>query len=98
MINPYPWLIACVLFAVGGFGGWKAAMDHRDALELADARGRADALEAVATEIAKIKIVQKNTTQILEKEVREKLVYTECKHTPEALKAINSALVPRATK
>jgi hypothetical protein len=38
--------------------------------------------------------VQRNTTQILEKEVREKLVYTECKHTPEALKALNSALVP----
>jgi len=93
-MNPWPLLLAVVLFAAGGFGGWRAAMDHRDALELADGRGRAEALEAVATELAKVKIVQRNTTQILEKEVREKLVYTECKHTPEALKALNSALVP----
>lgn len=97
-MNPWPILVAVVLFAAGGFGGWKAAMDHRDALELADARGRADALEAVATEIAKVKIVQRNTTNILEKEVKEKLVYSECKHTTEALKALNSALTQGAPK
>ena len=73
-------------------------MDHRDALELADARGRADALEAVAVELSKIKITQKNTTQILEKEVRIEKQYQECKHSPEALKALNSALVPGGTK
>jgi hypothetical protein len=97
-MSPWPFLLAVVLFAAGGFGGWRAAMDHRDALELADARGRADALEAVAVELSKIKITQKNTTQILEKEVRIEKQYQECKHSPEALKALNSALVPGGTK
>lgn len=97
-MNPWPIILAVILFAAGGFGGWRAAMDHRDALELADARGRADALEAVATELAKVKIVQKTTTNILEKEVRVEKQYQECKHSPEALKALNSALVPGGTK
>jgi hypothetical protein len=98
MFSPWPLLIAVVLFAAGGFGGWKAAMDHRDALELADARGRADALEAVATELAKVKVIQKNVTNILEKETKTNTVYAECRHTPEALKALNSALVPGGVK
>jgi hypothetical protein len=98
MISPWPLVLAFVIAAGSGFAGWRAAMDHRDALELADARGRADALEAVATELAKVKIVQKTNNITLEKEVREKLVYTECKHTPEALKALNSALVPGGAK
>lgn len=97
-MNPWPWLVAVVLFAAGGFGGWRAAMDHRDALEVADARGREEALTAVAAEIAKIKIIQRTTTNILEKEVKEKLVYSECKHSPEAFKALNSALVPGGAK
>jgi hypothetical protein len=97
-MSPWPILLAVVLFAAGGFGGWKAAMDHRDALELADARGRADALEAVAVELSKIKITQRNVTNILEKEVRVEKQYQECKHSPEALNALNSALVPGGVK
>jgi len=97
-MSPWPLLLAVVLFATGGFGGWRAAMDHRDALELADARGKAEALEAVAIEMAKVKVIQKNTTQILEKEIHERVQYKECKHTPEALKALNSALVPGGAK
>ncbi len=98
IFSPWPILLAVVIAAGSGFAGWRAAMDHRDALELADARGRADALEAVAVELSKIKVIQKNTTQILEKEVREKTIYAECKHSPEALKALNSALVPGGAK
>ena len=98
MFSPWPFVLAFVIAAGSGFAGWRAAMDHRDALELADARGRADALEAVAVELSKVKIVQKTNNITLEKEVREKLVYTECKHTPEALKALNSALVPGGAK
>ena len=97
-MNPWPLLVSAFLFAAGGFGGWRAAMDHRDAIELADARGRADALEAVAGEIAKVKIVQKNTTQILEKEIHERIQYKDCKHTQEALKMLNDALVPGGAK
>ena len=97
-MNPWPLLLAVVLFAAGGFGGWKAAMDHRDALELADARGKAEALEAVASEISKIKVVQKTNNITLEKEIRIEKQYQECRHTPEALKALNSALVPGGTK
>lgn len=97
-MNPWPIILAVILFAAGGFGGWRAAMDHRDALELADARGKEEALQAVAEQLAKVKIIQRTTTNILEKEVKEKLVYSECKHSPEALKALNSALVPGGVK
>jgi hypothetical protein len=92
VISPWPYLLAVILFAAGGFGGWRAAMDHRDALELADARGRADALEAVAVELSKIKVVQKTNNITLEREIVEKRIYQDCKHSPEALKALNSAL------
>ena len=92
MISPWPFLLAIVLFAAGGFGGWRAAMDHRDALELADGRGRAEALEAVATELARIKVVQKNTTQVLEREIQTRVEYKDCRHTPAAYEALNKAL------
>lgn len=97
-MNPWPIILAVILFAAGGFGGWRAAMDHRDALELADARGREEALTAVATELAKIKVVQKTNNITLEREIVEKRIYQDCKHSLEALKVLNDALVPGATK
>lgn len=97
-MNPWPLLLAVILCAASAFGGWKAANDHRDALELADARGRADALEAVAVELSKIKITQRNVTNILEKEVRVEKQYAECRHSKQALDALNSALVPGGAK
>ena len=53
-----------------------------------------DALNLVAVELAKIKVTQRNVTQVLEKETKTNTIYAECRNTPEAVKAINAALVP----
>lgn len=91
-MNPWPILLAIILFAAGAAGGWKAANDHRDALELADARGKAEALEATAKEIAKVKIVHQTITNQLETQIKEKTFYETCKNDPAVVKTINEAL------
>jgi hypothetical protein len=53
------------------------------------------AAQGAASEISKIQIVQKNIYNKLEKETHEKLVYTECKHTPDGLLLLNNALENR---
>lgn len=98
MISPWPIILAVILFAAGGFGGWRAAMDHRDALELAEGRGKEEALQAVAVELSKIKVVQKTNNITLEREIRVEKQYADCKHTPAALKTLNDALVPEGAK
>lgn len=90
-----PLLIFAVLVvaaSAGAFGGWKVANGHRDALELAQAQGKAEALEATAKEIAKIDVRQVTINKKVETEVREKPVYVECKNTPEMMQVINDAL------
>ena len=84
--------IAAALIASGAFGGWKVANDHRDALELAEAKGKSDALTATAEAIAKIDVKYVTIKQTLETQVRDVPVYRDCKNTPEVLKTINEAL------
>jgi hypothetical protein len=95
-VNPWPIVAAAVVF-LGGFGiGWKAQSDHRDALELAAKQGRDEALEAAAKEIAKIEVKQITINRKLEREVRENVVYRDCRHTPDAVRLLNNALQNRA--
>lgn len=90
-MNPLPILLA-VLLAAGGFAaGWKAQSDHRDALELAEAQGKAAALEATARELAKLDIKQVTIRQRAETITRENTVYAECKNPPEMVELINQA-------
>ena len=88
-MNP---LVMAVLVAIGAAGGWKVANDHRDALELAEAKGKSDALTATAAAIAKIDVKNVTIKQKLETQVRESIVYRDCKNTPEVMKTINEAL------
>lgn len=82
---------ALALTGAGALGGWKVANDHRDALELAEGKAKADSLMAAADAIAKVKVVQQNITQKGETIVRENVVYRDCKNTPEMVKVLNAA-------
>lgn len=50
------------------------------------------AQKATATEIAKIKVTNTTVRQVLEKEIHEKPVYVDCRHSADGLRAINTAL------
>jgi hypothetical protein len=92
-MNPLVYVVAIVvLVAAGAAGGWKACSDHRDALELAEAKSKSDALTAMAHEIAKIDVRNVTIRQKTETQVREVPVYRDCKNTPEVMKTINEAL------
>lgn len=94
-MNPLIYLLIVIaLVAGGGAAGWRAAMDHRDAIDLAEFKGKSDALEATAAEIAKIEVRNTTINRKVETLTREIPVYTskECHNTPEVMTEINSAL------
>ena len=84
-------LAAIALLGAGAAGGWKAASDHRDALDLADGKAKSESLLAAADAIAKIKVVQQHITTKGETIVRENTVYRDCRNTPEMVKVLNAA-------
>jgi hypothetical protein len=51
-----------------------------------------------AEEIAKIKVINQVNRQVLEREIVEKPVYVECKHSPEGFDAVNKALTQEQQK
>jgi hypothetical protein len=93
-----PWvLLGGLVVLIAAFGG--GYMTGKDMIEGQVAReeraaliARNEALKVTAAAIATIEV--KNTTikQKVEREVREKTIYRECKHTPDGLRGINSAL------
>lgn len=91
-MNPLVYLFAALaLFLAGATGGWKACSDHRDALDLAEVKGKTDALTATAEAIAKLDIKQVTIKQTAETIIRERTVYQECKNTPDMMKVLNEA-------
>lgn len=48
--------------------------------------------QAAAREIAKLKPIHRTTYQTIEKEVREKLVFTDCRSGPVSVRAFNAAI------
>lgn len=94
--------IALLLIGLSGAGGFWFGSDYKEksikAEIMAEKEGMARAAEAMAIEISKVKVVQKNQTNILEKEVRVEKVYEECKHSPTAFKVLNDALTQGAKK
>lgn len=85
-------LLAVGLFAAGGSIGWKAAQNSRDAQELAEGKAKAESLQAAAAEIAKIDVRNVTIRKQGETIVREKVIYQECKNTPEMMGVLNQAL------
>lgn len=86
--------LAAASWVAYGFG-----QDHEVA-----ARAREDAAALVAADIAatkaaeaisKIEVQRVEITQPVLREVRERAVYRECRHTPDGLRGINAALTGR---
>lgn len=69
-----------------------ARADQAEVLELAR-KVRDEAQRGAAEAIAKIEIKHTTVRAAVEKEIHEKLVYRECRHTDYALRRINSALI-----
>lgn len=90
------WPVIAMLLVIGGFaaGGW-FGMDYKEkqyaASELERKQGWSDALDATATALAKVKIVQKTITNEVETRVKEVPIYQECKNTQAVIETINKA-------
>lgn len=69
-----------------------ARADQAEVLELAR-KVRDDAQRGAAEAIARIEIRHTTVRAAVEREIHEKLVYGECRHTDYALRRINSALI-----
>ena len=99
-MNPYA-ILAAVVLAGAALGGsyWQGRQDGRDACQAAAARDdavRQKTLEAAqqgaAQAISKIEVQNVTIRQRVEREIREKPVYRDCRHTPGGLRGVNAAL------
>ncbi len=102
MLLPNPTLMLAgalaVALATGGAyvkgradGSAIARADQAEVLELAR-QVRDEAQRGAAAAIARIEIRHTTVRAAVEREIHEKLVYRECRHTDYALRRINSAL------
>ncbi len=95
-MNPYIILAALAAILGAYFYGRHDGSEIAAAQRLRDeqvARQVFDQAQAAAAgEIAKIKVRNVTVQQTLEKEIHEKPVYRDCRHTPDGLRSINAAL------
>lgn len=95
-MNPY--LIIAFLAAVlcAGAGGFKLGADHELASQAREDKHIAEAIEAgahaSAEAIAQIKVTNTTIRGKVIREIQTRTVYTECKHSGDGLRLINSAL------
>lgn len=85
-------VIAAAAFAGGTFFGMDYKEKQYDQMELARKSGWADALDASAKAIAKVKVTNTTINRATEKIIEKEQVYRECKNTPEMVEQINGAL------
>lgn len=100
LINP--WMILGVLLAVsvaGTTGYVKGGQHMKNEIESDIAREErigqiaySNALSATASEIAKIKVVNKTITQELEREIRYEPVYIDCRHSDDTKRMLDAIL------
>lgn len=103
-MSPYALLALTIgvfsAFAGAGALGFNLGIDHERAGQMQRQDLVAEAVDAAnnaaAAAIANIKI--KNTTiqNEVQREVHEKLVYSDCRHSPDGLRLVNQALDPAA--
>jgi len=95
-MNPYL-IIAALLSVMGAaWGGFSLGVDHEKAGQVDKQAMVAEAVDAAnnASADAIAKLIPKNTTirQVLEKEIRENIVYRDCVSSPSSVRTFNSAL------
>ena len=78
--------------AAGFFLGVDYEAGQQAKREQALAQARSEALAAAAKEIAKIDVKRVTIRAPLEREVHEKIVYRDCRNTPDGLRRLNQAL------
>jgi hypothetical protein len=95
-MSPY---VALGAVAVWAGSLWAAYSHGREAEEgaqareaLAAERASAVAAEAAASAIAAIQVQHETIIQPVQREVRERTVYRECRHSPDGLRGVNAAL------
>lgn len=103
-MNPYALAAigAAVMAAVAG-AYWQGRSDGRDVCQAAQVREKDIATRAVnaaasaaAAAISNLEVQRVEITQPIIREVREKRVYVDCRHTPDGLRGVNAALTGSA--
>lgn len=92
-------VIAAVI--VSGYGGFRMGVDHEVAARTREDQHVAKAVEAAngaaAEAISKIKVVNTKIMNEVQREIIEKTVYRECRHSPVGLRLVNDALAGGGT-
>ena len=101
-MNPYLILVVMLGFAGFGVGGFRLGVDHEKASEKDKAETVAAAIEAAnqasADAISKIKVKNSTIYNEIQRETHEKLIYSECRHSPDGVRLVNQALDPSALR
>lgn len=103
-MNPYALLGGVLLWvgSIAGAGWWAygAGQDSELATQAREDKVRTIAADAAATAaataISKIEVQRVEITQPMLREVREKRVYVDCRHSADGLRGLNAALTGRA--
>ena len=97
-MNPYI-IIACLVAILGaGAGGFKLGADHEIAAKAREEKHITEAVDAANTAaaeaIAKIKVNNTTITNEVQHEIQTRTVYSDvnCRHSPDGLRLVNSAL------
>lgn len=86
-------IISCGGAFYGGYRhGYNVSEGNAAKIDLAIQKTQEAAALGTAAEIAKIKVVNQTIRQTLEKEIYEKPVYIDCRHSPIGLQSVNAAL------
>jgi hypothetical protein len=89
-------LSVAVAGAAAGWAGYTLGGDACQARQARENRAVQQALDksaaATAQALSAIEVRHVQITQPVQREVRERVVYRECRHTPDGLRAVNAAL------
>jgi hypothetical protein len=95
-MNPYLIIGFLLALAGAGAGGFKLGADHEIAAKAREQKHITEAVEAAnnaaAQAIAKIKPKYTTIHNAVEKETREKIIYSSCAHSPDGLRLVQQAL------
>ena len=95
-MNPYLIIAALVAVLAAGAGGFKLGADHEIAAKAREQKHIAEAVDAAnnvsAQAIATLKPVYTTINSEIQREIRTKTVFSDCKLPPDSLRLVNQAL------